>query len=346
MSDNKLFPTNNINNKLSSSCINDDDNIYNPYNHCNIEITEDDIYDIFKKYGISDIKINNINLYRRAFVHKSYIKKTHEFAKNIEELTFIKCPPKCMKLNSKSNERLEFLGDGVLELITKYYLYRRFPKENEGFMTEKKIAIVKNESIGKLAMHMNLNKWIIISRIAEESNTRQNIKKMGCLFEAFLGALFLDCNKIKINDSEKWFEKLFVTGPGLQVAQIFIENIFEQHIDWSNIINIDDNYKKILQVKIQKDFKVTPYYIEIENYDENTGYVMGVYLCIGQHIYDINKIMVNMEDIKTFEDIHNYLNNNNGKIYLFMGKSTNKIKRKAEQNACCNILKILDDNNK
>ena len=43
-----------------------------------------------------------------------------------------------MRLRTKSNERLEFLGDGVLECITKYYLYRRFPKENEGFMTEKK----------------------------------------------------------------------------------------------------------------------------------------------------------------------------------------------------------------
>jgi hypothetical protein len=50
-----------------------------------------------------------------------------------------------MPLHTKSNERLEFVGDGVLECITKYYLYRRFPKENEGFMTEKKIAIVKDE---------------------------------------------------------------------------------------------------------------------------------------------------------------------------------------------------------
>ena len=48
-----------------------------------------------------------------------------------------------MPLKTKSNERLEFLGDGVLELITKYYLYRRFPKENEGFMTEKKNSISK-----------------------------------------------------------------------------------------------------------------------------------------------------------------------------------------------------------
>ena len=52
-----------------------------------------------------------------------------------------------MKSKQKSNERLEFLGDGVLECITKYYLYRRFPKENEGFMTEKKIAIVKTKRL-------------------------------------------------------------------------------------------------------------------------------------------------------------------------------------------------------
>jgi ribonuclease-3 len=72
------------------------------------------------------------------------------------------------RLHTKSNERLEFLGDGVLELITKYYLYRRFPKENEGFMTEKKIALVKNEAIGKLALEMGLHKYYIISKHAEE----------------------------------------------------------------------------------------------------------------------------------------------------------------------------------
>ena len=92
----------------------------------------------------------------------------------------------CLPLKTKSNERLEFLGDGVLELITKYYLYRRFPKENEGFMTEKKIALVKNESIGKMAYEMGLNNWYIISKNAEEKKTRTNLKKLGCLFEAFL----------------------------------------------------------------------------------------------------------------------------------------------------------------
>ena len=83
-----------------------------------------------------------------------------------------------MRLRTKSNERLEFLGDGVLECITKYYLYRRFPKENEGFMTEKKIALVKNESIGKMAYEMGLNKWYILSANAEEKNTHKS-KKVG-----------------------------------------------------------------------------------------------------------------------------------------------------------------------
>jgi len=53
----------------------------------------------------------------------------------------------------------------VLELITKYYLYRRFPKEDEGFMTEKKIALVKNEHIGKLAYQMKLTNGLFYPKI-------------------------------------------------------------------------------------------------------------------------------------------------------------------------------------
>ena len=122
-------------------------------------------------------------------------------------------------------------------------------------MTEKKIALVKNESIGKLAYEMGLNKWYIISNHAEEKKTRTNLKKLGCLFEAFLGALFLDYNKLEIRDEEEWFKNVFVTGPGWQMAQKFVENVFESHVDWIELINNDDNYKNILQVKIQKNSK-------------------------------------------------------------------------------------------
>ena len=195
------------------------DLIFNPFNFKNKEITESEVCDILKKYGVPD-KVHNLNLYKRAFVHKSYCKRPA--VENEENGVIIeKRPNDCMTLKTKSNERLEFLGDGVLECITKYYLYRRFPKANEGFMTEKKIALVKNEHIGRLAYEMGLNKWYIISKNAEEKKTRTNLKKLGCLFEAFLGALFLDFNKIDIKDEGKWFENVFVTGPGFQIAQIF-----------------------------------------------------------------------------------------------------------------------------
>ena len=291
--------------------------IFNPYNSLNVEITLNEVQSILTKYGVPGI-IDNINLYKRAFVHRSYTKRPH-LENACQNITIVEKPADCMPLSTKSNERLEFLGDGVLELVTKYYLYRRFPKENEGFMTEKKIAIVKNEAIGKIAIEMRLNKWLILSKHAEEKNIRNNLKKMGCLFEAFIGALFLDVNKIKVTDDDGWFKNIFVTGPGFQMAQIFIENIFEKHIDWIALIQNDDNYKNILQVKIQKEFKVTPHYLEIEHDIEN-GFRMGVYLCVGQHVYNCthnNSIHIN--HLKTFQAVQDYIETH-GKIFLFLGE--------------------------
>jgi ribonuclease-3 len=120
--------------------------IFNPFNPLNTEITLNEIQCILTKYGIPP-KIYNTELYRRAFVHRSYTKRP-EFENLQQKIKIVEKPANCLPLSTKHNESLEFLGDGVLELVTKYYLYRRFPKENEGFMTEKKIAIVKNEAIG------------------------------------------------------------------------------------------------------------------------------------------------------------------------------------------------------
>ena len=228
--------------------------VFNPYNSNNVEITLSQVQSILTKYGVPGT-VHNMALYKRAFVHKSYTKRPQLY--NLQEnITITEQPVDCLPLHTKSNERLEFLGDGVLECITKYYLYRRFPKENEGFMTEKKIAVVKNEAIGKLALEMGLHRYYIISKHAEEKKTRTNLKKLGCLFEAFLGALFLDFNKIDVKDEEGWFKNVFQTGPGFQMAQVFIESVFEKHVDWISLIRNDDNFKNILQVKIQKEFKV------------------------------------------------------------------------------------------
>jgi dsRNA-specific ribonuclease len=257
-----------------------------------------------------------------------------------QNIKIVERPSNCLPLSTKSNERLEFLGDGILEAVTKYYLYRRFPKENEGFMTNKKIMIVKNEVIGRIAFEMGLNKWLILSKHSEDKLNRTNLKKLGCLFESFIGALFLDFNKFNVKDENNWFENMFVTGPGFQMCQKFIENVFENHIDWVKLIEDDDNYKNLLQVKIQKEFKVTPDYLIMDNNNE-IGYKMGVYLCLGQKIYSIQH-----EDachVSTFTDFNSIKNTliKNGKILILMGQGQHKIKTKAEQIACNQALQTM-----
>jgi dsRNA-specific ribonuclease len=313
--------------------------IFNPYNSLNTEIKLNDVQFILTKYGIP-AKVYNMELYRRAFVHRSYTKRP-DFENVLQNITIVERPPDCLPLSSKSNERLEFLGDGILECVTKYLLYRRFPKSNEGFMTEKKIAIVKNEAIGKIAYEMGLHKWLILSRNAEEKKTRTNLKKLGCLFESFIGALFLDFNKIIVNDEEGWFQDMFITGPGFQMAQKFIETVFEKHIDWIALIQNDDNYKNILQVKIQKEFKVTPHYLEMLH-DQDEGYKMGVYLCLGQQIYNVKiEEAVHINTLNSFKAVQDYVTQHDGKIFLFLGEGQHKIKRKAEQIACNEALQFL-----
>ena len=312
--------------------------IFNPYNELNKEITLSEVQTILNNYGVVGT-VNNLELYKRAFVHCSYTKRP-ALENQAENITIVDRPFNCLPLKSKSNERLEFLGDGVLECYTKYYLYRRFPKEDEGFMTEKKIALVKNEHIGKLAREMGLHKWYLISKHAEEKNIRTNTKKLGCLFEAFLGALFLDFNKIQIKDEDKWFESVFVTGPGFQMAQLFLESIFEKHVDWTEIISNDDNYKNQLQVLLQKEFKKTPDYMIISQ-DLEEGYTMGVYLCLGQHVYDLDhNTAESFEKYKTFKNISDKIEKDN-KIFIFFEKGTHKIKKKAEQIACEKALNLI-----
>jgi dsRNA-specific ribonuclease len=315
-------------------------NVFNPYNNQNKEITLNEVQSILFDYGIT-AKINNLELYKRAFIHRSYT-KCPMYENETMDIIIHEKPSDCIPLKTKSNERLEFIGDGVLELITKYYLYRRFPKEDEGFMTEKKIALVKNEHIGKLAYQMKLNKWFILSRNAEEKGTRTNVKKLGCLFEAFLGAMFLDFNKIEVLDEHGWFKNVFVCGPGFQMTQIFVESIFEKFVDWQTIILLDDNYKNILQVKIQKLFKTTPYYLEISRDVEN-GYTMGVYICLGQSIHTLDH--KDACDYSFFGSLESIQTASIDKpIFVCLGRSTHHVKKKAEQSACEDaISKIMID---
>ena len=337
-----------INNiRLDNDIINNNDElIFNPYNNNNKEIGCANVQELLAKYGIFT-KPFNMELYKRAFVHKSYTKRP-KLENSMSNVIIATKPSDCLPLKTKSNERLEFLGDGVLELITKYYLYKRFPKADEGFMTEKKIALVKNEHIGKLALEMGLQKYYVISRHAEEKNIRNNLKKLGCLFEAFIGAIFLDYNRISIKDEYGWFENVFKCGPGLQMAQTFVENVFEKHVDWTNLINNDDNYKNKLQVIIQKEFKITHDYVELktpklDDADDNDRlYVMGVYICFGQNIHNAKISEASTFDsLGSFKSIHDCLEKQD-KLLVFLTKAEHKIKKKAEQLACDQAIQLFE----
>lgn len=311
--------------------------LYSPYNAANREITLSEVQSILTQYGVPAM-VRNLTLYRRAFVHKSYVRKP-SLQNESNHVQLASRPSDCAPLHTKSNERLEFVGDGVLECITKMYLYKRFPKEDEGFMTEKKIALVKNEHIGKLALDMSLNRWFVMSRHAEEKNTRHNVKKLGCLFEAFLGALFLDFNGLAIHDRDRMFDDVFLTGPGFQIAQIFLERVFDQHVDWSSIIHVHDNFKNILQVKIQKAFKVTPHYII---HDSTSQFEMGVYIVLGEPGSLSPERATPFKEYGSCECVLDHYSRT-GSAFIYMARGAHPIKKKAEQIACKKAIELLDD---
>ena len=99
--------------------------IYNPFNEKNKELTYDSLQQILNKYNIF-YNVQNFEIFKRAFVHKSYVRPS----KLNEDVILAVKPPNCIELRNDSNERLEFLGDGILEIVTKFYLYKRFPEQD------------------------------------------------------------------------------------------------------------------------------------------------------------------------------------------------------------------------
>ena len=348
-----IFQTDKMNETVSKGSLKKDDDItieskggvdtyiFDPFNPINKEIQPHDVETILKKYGIQ-LNIHNFTLYKRAFVHKSYIRRPDALNK-MNHIVIVDKPDDCYPLYTKSNERLEFLGDGVLECIAKFYLYKRFPKADEGFMTDTKIELVKNETIGRIALEIGLHEWFMISKHTEQKNLRQNHKKLGCLFEAFVGAIFLDFNRVVIRDEDHWFDQWFQCGPGFQVAQLFVESVFDRHIDWTRITKQSDNFKRPLQELLQSEFKTTPHLMEIEVHNTENGYHMGVYLCLGQPTHGVSHGQtMKYQSFSKFSEIHNYMAKHQ-KIYLFLGEGVHKIKQQSEQMACKEAIQHLKD---
>ena len=241
----------------------------NPYNKNNRLITEEEVYQILKTYGIEE-KITDLTHYQRSFIHKSYIKKENKDDVELEEK-----PDDCLDLQERSNERLEYLGDAILSATVASYLYERFPDEEEGFMTRIRTKLVNGEMLGSLADRMNLNEFLVISRHVEEKcNGRKSVKILEDIFESFIGAIYLD-----FNEEEMEHPRLeFYSGLGFQICQVFIINIIEKFVDFSDLILNDYNYKDQLMRYFQQKFKHTPKYKEVlvEGPPNNRSFTMCV----------------------------------------------------------------------
>ena len=210
---------------------------------------------------------------------------------------------------------------------------------------------------------MGLNKWIMLSHQAEETNLRYDVRKqLGNLFEAFLGALFLDFNKVSLtanldakeddlNEPYLYPLNAITTGAGFQMASVFLESVFEQHVDWITLINTDDNYKRQLQETLQKKFSTTPIYITLDHDKDTNTHQIGVFLCIKTNVNPkcetaadiLKKVTMDMtqQTSCTLDILFQHVEDRDGKGLVLLGIGTHNIKKPAEQNACRHAMNIL-----
>ena len=101
---------------------------------------------------------------------------------------------------TESNERLEFLGDAVLELAATLYLYKNYPDEDEGKLTAYRSSLVRTETLAKLAKELKLNEKMFLSKGEERGGGRENESLLADLMEAVIGAMYLDQGFITVQD--------------------------------------------------------------------------------------------------------------------------------------------------
>jgi dsRNA-specific ribonuclease len=250
-----------------------DKKVYYLYNENNILITNDIVQEMLKKCGI-DEKINDIKIYQQAFTNKTYSKndKKNNYDKYIIDNSGVNIDT-IVPLQEKSNERFEWLGDGILQSVVAYYLFKRFKKQDEGFLTKIRSKLVKTNSLYKQALYLGMDKYILMSKHMElYCNGRKNSKILEDTFESFIGA-------IKIDFSNKISEEY-----AYNICSKFIINSLENIIDFTEIIRSDDNYKDQLMRYFQKNFGgLCPIYkkksIQTIQNDNITTRIFKMYVC-------------------------------------------------------------------
>ena len=186
------------------------------------------------------IKFKDIKILENSLIHRSFLNENRKW-----ELL--------------SNERLEFLGDAVLELVVTDYLYFNF-KNQEGDLTNWRAALVCAESLAPIADKLGLEDFLLVGRGERKNQNRSKLNILADGFEALIGAIYVDQG---LPASSLFIEKyVLVRLPDILENQLFVDA------------------KTALQEKAQREWKITPQYVVLEEGgpDHNKWFEMGVYL--------------------------------------------------------------------
>jgi ribonuclease-3 len=184
------------------------------------------------------LNIKNVVHYQTSFVHKSYFQDSQKIPGFHPQ---------------ESNERLEFLGDSFLGSVTADYLIKRFPKEQEGFLTKIRTRLVRSNMLYRFARFLEFGQYILLSNhidrltITGSNKGRNNPRLYEDCFESFIGAIIQD----------------FGDEQGHIYAKRFIIKIIEHLIDFSDLILYNENTKDILQRYFQSLKWKNPIYIDL-----------------------------------------------------------------------------------
>lgn len=189
------------------------------------------------------LKINfkNKDLLVQAFVHRSYLNENP-----------------ALKLNH--NERLEFLGDAILEQVVTEYLYLTYPDKSEGELTSWRAALVNAKMLAKAGQEVGLNDFLLLSRGEMKEEGKSRLYILANTFEAFIGALYLDQG---INSCKNFLEKNLI-----KELPVIVEN------------NLFKDSKSHFQEAAQDRLGVTPTYRVLQEWgpDHAKAFVVGVFL--------------------------------------------------------------------
>lgn len=153
------------------------------------------------------------------------------------------------KKKMKYNQRLEFLGDSVLSLIISDYLFKKYSSSKEGLLSKVKSSLVSQKSLADISKELKLGDFLLLGHGEEASGGRYRDNMLEDLFEAIVGAIYLDS--------------------GITSASKFVMRAYKERLKNLDIENFDKDYKTIFQELIQKKHKTSPIYKSYEYYDDN-----------------------------------------------------------------------------